>query len=212
MKALEDYSAWEMARRCALILLIFTVIFSALLAITHQLTQNAIVENIQKERLKTIAELLPPHFYDNDLLNDFLTLPPERAFGQKKESKLYIARKNKKVRAFLVEAVAREGYGGDIRLILAVSVEGNLIGAKVVAHQETPGLGDYIAQKGESAWIKQFQNRSPQKFSLTKDGGDIIYRSGATLSARATTNAISRALHFVLKNRHAFLKETDDAR
>ncbi len=205
MKPLSAYSEFDMARRCAAILLTFAVIFSALLAGAYQLTKNTIAQNIEMERLKIIQNLLPNGFYDNDLLRDFIELKPEPRLGQKKSSHLILARKNNAIRAFLTEAIAPDGYGGAIRLMIAVDINGVLLGAQVLAHKETPGLGDYIAKKGDSAWIKQFQNQTGD-FKIQKDGGVVTYRAGATISARAVTNAISRAVAFVNENRNAFLE------
>ena len=203
MKPLSEYSALEMARRCALILLAFSVIFSALLAGAHQLTKDTIAKNIEAERLKIIQNLLPEDSYNNDLLHDFLTLPPKKELGQRKKSQLLFARKDGKVSAFLVEAIAPDGYGGAIRLMIAINVEGYLMGAEVLEHHETPGLGDYIAQK---TWMQQFKNNLDKHFRIQKDGGNITYRAGATISARAVTNAIARATAFVADHRHDFLR------
>ncbi len=203
MKPLSEYTALEMARRCALILLAFSIIFSALLAGAHQLTKETIAKNIQAERLKIIQNLLPDDSYNNDLLHDFLTLPPKKELGQRKKSQLLFARNNGVVTAFLLEAIPPDGYGGNIRLMIAIDAKGHLMGAEVLEHHETPGLGDYVAKK---KWLQQFKNNKNKHFRIQKDGGDILYRAGATISARAVTNAISRAVEFVAHHRRDFLQ------
>jgi RnfABCDGE-type electron transport complex G subunit len=58
----------------------------------------------------------------------------------------------------------RLDYSGNIRLLTGVSVDKKLLGVRVIAHKETPGLGDKIELK-KSNWIKQFKgfitNKSP---------------------------------------------------
>lgn len=203
MKPLSEYSALEMARRSAFILLAFSVVFSAFLALAHQLTRNIIAQNIELERLKIIHNLLPENSYNNDLLRDFLMLPPTKALGQRKKSSVLFAKKDGVVTAFLLEAIAPDGYGGAIRLMIAIDIHGNLMGTEVVEHHETPGLGDYIAQP---TWIDQFKNNKDKHLRIQKDGGSISYRAGATISARAVTRAIARAVAFVSENRQDFLK------
>ena len=43
-----------------------------------------------------------------------------------------------------VDFRAVDGYSGDIRLLAGIRDDGSLTGVRVVAHRETPGLGDKI--------------------------------------------------------------------
>ena len=60
----------------------------------------------------------------------------------------------------------------------------------------------------DKPWIGQFAGLSldgvgPEKWSVGKDGGAFAYRVGATISARAVTNATRRALEFAGTHRDA---------
>ncbi|WP_255211222.1 FMN-binding protein, partial [Methylogaea oryzae] len=55
--------------------------------------------------------------------------------------------------------VAPDGYSGNIALILGVDTEGRVLGVRVIAHAETPGLGDKI-ETAKSDWIKAFDGRA----------------------------------------------------
>ena len=81
---------------------------------------------------------------------------------------------------------------------------------RVTTHKETPGLGDYINPKKDRnkarPWITQFSNLGfdsvpREKWRVKKDGGRFDQMSGATISARAVTNASGRALAWTLENR-----------
>ena len=81
---------------------------------------------------------------------------------------------------------------------------------RVTSHKETPGLGDYIDPKKDknkaSPWITQFNGRdftiSPaRKVAVKKDGGPFDQRAGATISARAVTNASGRAMAWAAERR-----------
>ena len=67
------------------------------------------------------------------------------------------ARKKGHASALVLAAVAPDGYAGKIRLLIALGIDGALIGVRVTQHKETPGLGDYIETKKdknkEHPWI-----------------------------------------------------------
>lgn len=194
----------------AAVLLLFTAVFTALMAATYQLTKPAIDASIQQAKLDLIGAVLPPAAYDNDLLADAIDLPPTAALGTSAPSRVYRARKNGAPAALVIEAVAPDGYSGRIDLLIAVRASGELAAVRVTGHRETPGLGDYIDPKKDKnkaqSWIGQFDATGFDKvrreeWRVKKDGGRFEARAGATISARAVTNAVGRALQFALDNR-----------
>jgi electron transport complex protein RnfG len=79
------------------------------------------------------------------------------------------------------------------------------LGTRVVKHQETPGLGDYI-DVTKSDWINIFtysslKNTSQSEWAVKKDQGKFDYVSGATITARAVVNAINESLNFFKENK-----------
>ena len=79
------------------------------------------------------------------------------------------------------------------------------MGTRVVKHQETPGLGDYI-DVAKSDWINIFtysslKNTSQSEWAVKKDQGKFDYVSGATITARAVVNAINESLNFFKENK-----------
>jgi electron transport complex protein RnfG len=203
-------SALHIALRTAAILLAFTLVFTALMASAYYLTAPRVAASAQAEKLRLIAVVLAPTFYDNDLLKDVITLPPASALGTSENTRLYRARKNGQPVALVFEAVAPDGYSGKIGLLLAVSAEGQLLALRVTQHNETPGLGDYIDPKKDRnkahPWINQFSRIGfdsvpPEQWHVKKDGGHFDQMAGATISARAVTHASGRALAWVNTNR-----------
>ncbi len=196
-------SIMRISARTAVILLLFTLAFTALMAGTYKLTQPMVEASAQAEKLRLIGEVLPPLAYDNKLLDDAITLPPLNALGLDDATTLYRARLAGQPVALVLETAAPDGYSGRIGLILAVSADGRLLAQRVTQHKETPGLGDYIDPKKDknkaSPWIRQFDglgydNVLGKKWKVKKDGGRFDQRAGATISARAVTNASGRAL------------------
>lgn len=204
--------AVRISLRTAAILLVFTLVFTALMASVHQLTRPTIEATMQDAKRRLIAEVLPPADYDNDLLADAIELPPVPALGLDAPTRLYRARRGEEPVALVLEAAARDGYSGRIELILAVRADGRLAAVRVTRHKETPGLGDYIDPKKDknkaNPWIRQFDERSfaavpREKWRVTLDGGAFEHRVGATISARAVVNATGRALAWALEHADA---------
>lgn len=201
--------ALRISLRTAAILLVFTLLFTALMASVYQLTQPVIVTTQLEAKRRLIGEVLPPGLYDNDLLADVITLPPLTALGLGEPTQVYRARLNGQPAALVLEAAAPDGYSGQVRLLLAVRADGRLAALRVTAHKETPGLGDYIDPKKDrnksAPWITQFDGRGfadipREKWRVKKDGGPFEQRSGATITARAVTKASGRALEWVLSH------------
>lgn len=202
----------------ALVLLVFTLVFTALMAVTYKLTKPAIDASTEQAKMELIGAVLPPSEYDNDLLRDVLELPPTPALGTQTPSRVYRARHDGKPAALVVEAIAPDGYSGRIDLLIAVRASGELAAVRVTYHRETPGLGDYIEPKKDknkaNPWIKQFDatgfDKVPrEQWRVKKDGGVFEARTGATISARAITNAVGRALQYAIDNRERLFAATE---
>jgi electron transport complex protein RnfG len=196
----------------AVVLVLFTLVFTGVMAVTFEATKSPIEASAQAEKLKLINEVLPPASYDNDLLADAIDLAPTKALGLSDASKIYRARRNGQPIALVLETTAPDGYSGRINLVLAVTADGHLSAVRVTGHRETPGLGDYIDPKKDknkaSPWIGQFNDKADDLvagglWKVSKDGGQFAYHTGATISARAVTNATGRALAWASERRDA---------
>ena len=206
----RESGVFRISLRTATIMLAFTLVFTALMAGTYKATAPMVAASTLAEKLRLIGEVLPAATYDNDLMADAINLPPQKALGLDEETRLWRARKAGAPVALVLEAAAPDGYSGRIGLIVAVGADGRLIAVRVTTHKETPGLGDYINPKKDRnkarPWITQFSNLGfdsvpREKWRVKKDGGRFDQMSGATISARAVTNASGRALAWTLENR-----------
>jgi len=202
--------------RFAGILFAFVLIFTGLLAGVHHLTAPIIEATLAAERLVSLNEVLPKEHYDNNLLEDILTLPPTPELGIMKESKVHRARKEGKPTALALEAIAPDGYAGNIRMIMGITYEGTITGVRIIEHRETPGLGDYVDLKKDKdkryPWILQFDGLNyplvpDAQWKVKKDHGRFYYRTGATVSPRAVIAAVHKAARFVVLNRERLFAE-----
>jgi electron transport complex protein RnfG len=188
------------AARSAMLLATFTLVFTAVMALTFDATREPIKASVEARRLELIGQVLPGAEFDNALLEDVVLLPSLPALGIDSLVTLHRARRGSEPVALVFEARAPDGYSGAIRLLIALRADGTLGGVRVVAHKETPGLGDYIDPAKDRAvprWIAQFTGRdaaSAADWTVRKDGGDFTYMTGATISARAVVRATGRAV------------------
>jgi electron transport complex protein RnfG len=186
-------------------LVFFAVIGTAVLASTFYMTHAAIVKSEEAEKLKLITQIVPNELFDNAIMQDTLTIHPDALLGTEADTVAYRARLKGEPSAVVLEAVAPDGYSGKIALILAVRANGELAGVRVVAHKETPGLGDYI-ELPKSPWIKGFDGKSREgykdaEWKVKKDGGQFDYMTGATITPRAVVKAVHKALLYFNANR-----------
>ena len=206
----KQITATRMAARTAVILFIFVAIFTALLSGAYLWTRPSIEAAAAEEKMKLIDEVLPRSRYDNALLKDFVTIPPTPALGLDESSAIYRARRSGQIEALVLETVAPDGYAGKIRLLVALGADGTVIGVRVIAHRETPGLGDYIDPKKDRnkdrPWITQFNGLNPaaseeREWKVRKDGGRFDSVAGATVTPRAVVKAVRKAALYVEENR-----------
>lgn len=202
-------TAAGMALRTAIILFVFVILFTTLLAGVYLWTKPALEASATEEKMKLVDEVLPRTDYDNDLLKDTISLPATPALGTDDTTLVYRARKNGQPQALVFEAVAPDGYAGRIRLIVAIRSDGTLAGVRVTQHKETPGLGDYIEPKKDKnkarPWITQFNGLSyaaltDKDWKVKKDGGRFDSVAGATVTPRAVVKAVHKATKFVAEN------------
>ncbi|WP_341649445.1 RnfABCDGE type electron transport complex subunit G [Thauera humireducens] len=206
------YSATRTSLRTALIMLVFTVVFTALMASTYTYTRPAIEASAQGAQMRLIDEVLPPGSYDNALLEDVVRTGPTPAIGLDDGGRIWRARKAGEPVALIVETAATDGYAGRIAMVVAINTNGLLSGVRVTAHKETLGLGDYIDPKKDRRkdmpWIGQFavatwKDVNTAGWTVRKDGGTFGYRTGATISARAVVQAVGRATAWAVERQDA---------
>ena len=193
------------ASRAAGILLAFTVVFTGILAFTYSITHQEIQHNEDNARRKLVADTLPPHSFNNDLLHNQITLQADSLLGTEAPSLAWQARRDGTPVAVVLEATAPDGYSGKINLLIGVTPDGKISGVRVVSHKETPGLGDYI-ELAKSNWIHLFDGKSLQYpddsgWKVKKDGGQFDYMAGATITPRAVIKAVHHALEYIALHR-----------
>jgi electron transport complex protein RnfG len=178
---------------------------SLLLGFGDLATRGSIAARQEEDIQATLEQVLPNALHDNSLLHDVKTITDDN-----KPTAVYIARQQGVVTGVAFKFVATGGYSGPISLMMGVDKDGTVLGVRVVAHAETPGLGDKI-ELSKSAWILSFNKRSldntaPERWKVKKDGGDFDQFAGATITPRAVVHGVETGLKFFQKHREELIQ------
>lgn len=173
----------------------FCLGFGIVLAASDRITVEDIAQRALEDRQNSLSQVIPDSLHDNNPVLD--TLLMKTADG--KEITVYRATREGKVTGVAYE-IFGVGYAGQMKLMLGVDGEGKVLGVRVLAHKETPGLGDKMeVKKGD--WILRFDglflgNPPIEKWKVKKDGGQFDQFAGATITPRGVVKAISSGLEF----------------
>ena len=201
--------------RAGLVLAAFAVVGVSLVALSFEATHARIAANQRAALLRSLHALVMPDEHDNDIFADVIQVNAPLWLGTDEPVAVYRARQGNAPVAAVLTPVAPDGYNGTIRLLVGVYYDGTLAGVRVIAHRETPGLGDGIEER-RSDWIHAFDGRSledPQAegWQVKRDGGVFDQFTGATITPRAVVKAVHRSLQYFVSNRDELFEEAPEA-
>ncbi|NOQ16314.1 MAG: electron transport complex subunit RsxG [Methyloprofundus sp.] len=180
---------------------LFSFIIIGLVTLVFHGTKDKIAANKRNALLQNLQAVLPQASYDNDLANDIM---------QQDTYTIYRARKAGQPVAAVISTSTTQGYNGDIQLLIAINIKGEIMGVRVLSHQETPGLGDKIELK-KSDWILGFEHKSLQhtllsQWAVQRDGGMFEQFTGATITPRAIVNKVKTTGLFFLQHQQSIFQ------
>ena len=198
------------------VLAVFAAITSVAIGWTYLATKDQIDVEVRRAEARQLLEIFPPETHDNDIVDDGFELVADTPLlGIREARQGYRVRQNDRVIGVILPATARDGYSGDIRALVGVRDDGTVAGVRVVAHRETPGLGDKVDLR-KSDWILGFDNRSLSQpdlsgWNVEKDGGVFDQFTGATVTPRAVILATRRALEYARLNAETLFETERDS-
>ncbi len=182
------------------VLAAFALAASVLLGFADLATRDEIQLRLEEDLKASLDEVIPTDLHDNDLLADTIVIPSSDANIGAAETTVYLAKKQGEITAACFKLIAPDGYSGPISMVMGIDKNGEILGVRVIAHTETPGLGDKI-EINKSKWVlgfngKSLDNLSNAQWAVKKDGGVFDQFAGATITPRKTVQAIKRGLEF----------------
>jgi electron transport complex protein RnfG len=149
---------------------------------TQQQIENQQLAFVKGPAIKSILEGA-----SNDPIADRFKLP----YGEGEES-FFVGKFDGQPKAVVFETFGK-GFGGDIGVMVGVNLEdGKIINIGVTTHQETPGIGSRA--KTTTDLSEKFVGLDLSgEFKVKPDGGQIDALSGATVTSRGVTGAVTAA-------------------
>jgi electron transport complex protein RnfG len=180
-------------KNMTLTLLTVTLLTSASLGFVYSFTKGPI-EDAQNAKINNAISLVLPEF-DNRPSADKFTREVDGGLLT-----FYPASMGGDAVGMAIQTFTKNGFSGQIDLMVGILADGTIHAIEVIAHKETPGLGDKM-ESGKSDFSVQFKGKNPKDFklSVTKDGGDVDAITASTISSRAYCDAVERAYNAFVK-------------
>lgn len=165
--------------KMVLCLLVIAVAVAGIMAVVNDLTFNKIEQNLANQLTESLQEVLPADSYD--------------AIKETDTETVYEAKKEGNGIGYLVVNIEK-GYGGDVKVLTGVKLDGTVSKVKILEHGETPGLG---ANAEKDSFISQFigKTKGVEIVKSNADGNKISAISGATITSSAVTRAVNTAIN-----------------
>lgn len=167
----------------SVICIVVTLALSSANALTHKKIEALAIENQNKAMAKLIEA------------DEYHELPANTSFGDITYNAA-IKDGNTIGCIFVTEA---KGYGGTVSVMTAVDMDGKILAVEILAaDNETPGLGQNVTKPD---WYAQFSGLKGditviKGGSANTDNNEINAVTGATISSKAVTSAVNKALDY----------------
>ncbi|MCF2946522.1 electron transport complex subunit RsxG [Paraglaciecola aquimarina] len=200
--------------RNGIILGVFAIVTTGLIALTYFGTKQQIAEQQQQKLLSILNAVVNENSYDNQIHLDCAQIQDPKYLGDNKPHRIYRARLEGDAAAVAIETTAPDGYSGKIHLVVGMfstNAENALVsGVRILSHKETPGLGDKIELR-ISDWIldfnqQEYNQNNAHMWAVKKDGGQFDQFTGATITPRSVVKAVKKSIEFYLKNKETIFK------
>ena len=166
------------------------LVAGAALSATNKLTEEAVAAAMEAELQRAITKVLPE--FDNEPAKEQYKL----AITEGDSLTIYPATNAGQTVGYAIESYSKNGFNGQIRIIVGFDADGKVLNFSILEHNETPGLGSKMQE-----WFSTDKNRqsiigrdmTKGTLMLTKDGGDVDAITASTISSRAFLEAINLA-------------------
>ena len=154
-------------------LLIVCAVVAALISGVNALTDQKYQDNIEAEKAKALSRIFAPDQVEQ---------------GQQLRDGVSEVVKDGNVIGYCVEVTNREGFGGDVNMMVGFSTDGTVIGVSIVSHSETPGVGSKVVNN--AGYLSE---NYKGKNGILELGSDVDASAGATVSSSAVLNGVNKA-------------------
>lgn len=188
-----------------LVLVLATVGAGAAIDAAYEWSRDRVAAHERAELVARLNSVLDPALSNRDLTTTRVVVSDEALLGSATPVDAFVVDDGTRPVATVLSVIAPHGYNAPIQLLVGLSPQGVVTGARVVRHRETVGLGDAI-DSAKSRWILQFDARAlvaPERalWAIRSDDGAFDAISGATVTSRAVVSAVKNALLYFERHR-----------
>jgi len=177
----------------ALLLTVLCLIVTLMLAATYEITKDPIARQQAEASLLQKQEIFPD---GKEFSNIALSEVQVEAMAAKDIAALEISAAKDaggKVIGYVFVTSSR-GYAGNVVATTGIDTQGKVIMVRAAAADDTPGLGKRVEEKGFQAQFSNLDTKVLTSVSAGSDTHKIDSISGATISSRAASSAVNKAM------------------
>jgi len=180
----------------ALSLFIVAAIAAVSLGIVYDIMAEPIAENQRRTRERMLGEILT----EATDFREVPDIPPETSDGRIRVERLFEGINDEGMIGYVVEIVTGAGYGGDINLMVGISLAQNRVaGVRILRHSETPGFGAVISREN---FFRRFDGIALVPLTVVnRAAGENEFQAitSSTITTVAVVNAVNEAIEWVLE-------------
>ncbi len=166
-----------------IVLLAICIVIPLALSLTNELTAYRIEKLAEEAEKQTMSKLIKGDRFEEAYFT-----------GKDSDFNLHIVySKQEEIVGYIFKTSAK-GYGGEVSVMTAIGTDGKVIAVSILdATTETPGLGQNVTKEG---FYSQYKDKTADISTVKNSAKDneINAVTGATISSRAVTNAVNKAI------------------
>lgn len=172
-----------------LVLTSITLVAAVALGSMYNLTKEPIEASKKAKQENAIMEVLPPDVSIKGTDTIAIEGMPEPFY-------VYQAYAGDEFVGVAVQTYSKNGFSGEIKVMVGFDAKGNIINYSVLEQKETPGLGtkmvDWFKTEKGNQDIRGL-NGSKNNLNVSKNGGEVDAITAATISSNAFLEAVRYA-------------------
>lgn len=173
--------------KLGVILLIITVVAATVLGYTNEITKGPIKQQEIKANTEARQTVLPD-------ATDFEKIEKDTYEGYENILEVYKGLNDGETVGYTIKTNP-SGYGGEVEVMVGITMKEVISGVSIGKHEETPGLG----AKASGKFKDQYNGKSIDKeIEVIKSGepkeNKVKAISGATITSRAVTKGVNSAI------------------
>lgn len=148
-------------------------VVALMLSTVNMMTKDVIEENTKAETAAAVAKIFPE-------------LTKTEQFGTTEDGDVLLAIAGDRIVGYCV-STSSQGYGGEISMMVGIGCDMTVKGVRIISMSETAGLG---SKTKNDSFLDLFKGSSGP-FEV---GNNVDAISGATISSKAVTDGVNKAL------------------